>query len=170
LLVLREAEPRFAPNPKPLVKRLNKEQYIKRKHNVLTMAVPSAELMARVLRATSAEQKAIIAAEVVQQQVCCERESFKEKIARHLDTKVENERFLEELFEDCETQLGIDNNITIDIFFVLFDSYISMCGSAACTSTRWKILLLLHVSPRQDRFAACSCCACNRAPRCCRRC
>ncbi len=73
---------RFASYPKPtlaLVKRLHKEQDMKRKPNVLTMAVPSAELMARVLRATSAEQKAIIAAEVVQEQVCCERECFKGK-------------------------------------------------------------------------------------------
>ena len=92
-----------------------------------------------------------------------------ENIECHDYKKVENELFLEELFEDCKTQLGIDHNITIDIFFVLFDSYISMCGSAARPLTRLKISLLLHVSPRQDRFAACSCCACNRAPRCCRR-
>ena len=40
--------------------------------------------------------------------------------------QVENERFLEELYEDCKAQLGTDHSVSIDIFFVLFDSYISM--------------------------------------------
>jgi hypothetical protein len=43
-----------------------------------------------------------------------------------LPKQVENERFLEELFQDCKTQLGVDHVVTIDIFFALFDSYISM--------------------------------------------
>jgi hypothetical protein len=50
-------------------------------------------------------------------------------VARALLTagdQVENERFLEQLFQDCKSQLGKDHSITIDVFFVLFDSYISM--------------------------------------------
>lgn len=93
------------------------------------MSTISAELMARVQRAMSLEQKAIIAAEVV-------------------DEQVKNEHFLEELFEDCKTQLGVEHSISIDVFFILFDSYISMYRLDKID------VQLVHVVPAVDRFGA----------------
>jgi hypothetical protein len=88
------------------------------------MATISAELMVRVQRAMSLEQKAIIAAEVVEQQVGVQ--TSKTNRLSNCEVQVKNERFLEELFEDCKTQLGVEHSISIDVFFILFDSYISM--------------------------------------------
>ena len=57
-----------------------------------------------------------------------------------LGVQLENERFLEQLFQDCRSQLGIDHSVTIDVFFVLFDSLISMCASGrACAARREKV-------------------------------
>jgi tetratricopeptide (TPR) repeat protein len=69
-----------------------------------------------------------------------------ESVHETAETQNENEKYLEELFEDCCKEFGLENAVTIEVFLRLFDVLIGMYRLDRCDQ------LLKEVLPAIDRL------------------
>ena len=138
------------------------------------MAAPSAELMGRVQRAMSHQQKAIIAAEVVDQQVrfvrkCQEnrRQTNDSGPPLSLSSRLKTSAFSSSYSKTAKRNWEWITASRLTYF--LFSSIPTSACESICTRAYARSSPFLHVSSRQNRFATRARCARDRTLWCCRR-